>query len=316
MVFIVNQPIAFYEENHQIYLPQATSLQLVNEVLDNVPDLLEFDGESIKGIADNLRRPGGRIPNPEPNAAPGDMILTPHFSFGAKSQMRLKAVTMILRYYETVCREIIAPNMRWKITIKSFVEHCKYLEEQKKEADVPDVPKIKKHLDVTKWTESFADFLDHVMGRRTVPLSYVIKNDYVVPAIAPPLAAIVEWGLYPYSTEYGSVEGELVAQASHSHALFRNYNAQVYHYLEEVTRCTAYASSIKPFQRRIDGRGAWNDIIAQYAVEDKWRAKLKIQDDLLHSRKWKGQSNYTLKRFVAQHRNAFISMNQCAEHVD
>ena len=55
-----------------------------------------------------------------------------------------------------------------------------------------------------------------------------IKDD-VFPAISRPLAAIIGWGLYPYSTEYGSVEGELVDQASHSHALFCNDNAQLYH---------------------------------------------------------------------------------------
>ena len=79
-------------------------------------------------MADNLRRPGGRVPNPDPNAALEDMIPTPPFLFGVKSQMRLKAATMILLYYETVGREIKAPNMRWTTTIKSFVENWKALE--------------------------------------------------------------------------------------------------------------------------------------------------------------------------------------------
>ena len=57
-------------------------------------------------------------------------------------------------------------------------------------------------------------------------------------------------------------------------------------------------------------------MIAQYAGEDKWRAELKIQDDLLHTRNWKGHSTYTLEIFVAQRRNAFVSMTQCAEHVE
>ena len=56
-----------------------------------------------------------------------------------------------------------------------------------------------------------------------MPLSYVIRKDDFVLAIAPPLAAIVGYGLYPYSTEYGSVEGELVARASHSHAMTPRY---------------------------------------------------------------------------------------------
>ena len=149
-----------------------------------------------------------------------------------------------------------------------------------------------------------------------MPLSYVTRKDAVVPAIAPPLAAIVGWSLYRYSTEYSSVEGELVAQASHSHALFRNDYVQVYNYLEEATRSTANAPSTNPFQRRKYGRGAWNSMIAQYAGEDKWGAELKIQDDLVHSRKLKGQSNYSPERFVAQHCNAFVSMNQYGEHVD
>ena len=112
MVFTVNQTIAFYEDNDQMSLPQSTRLQLVNEGLEHVHDIFEFDGELIKGIADNLRRAWGRLPNPDQNADPGDMIPTPLFSFGAKSQMRLKAATMILRYYETVERDITAPNMR------------------------------------------------------------------------------------------------------------------------------------------------------------------------------------------------------------
>ena len=70
MVFTVNQTIDFYEDNNQISLHQAMRLQLVNEVLRHVHDLLEFDGELIKGIANNLHRPGGRITNPESNAVP------------------------------------------------------------------------------------------------------------------------------------------------------------------------------------------------------------------------------------------------------
>jgi hypothetical protein len=36
---------------------------------------------------------------------------------------------------------------------------------------------------------------------------------------------------------------------------------------------------------------------------------------LLHNRQWKGQSNFSLEKFMAQHHNAFVSMCQCAEHV-
>ena len=51
----------------------------------------------------------------------------------------------------------------------------------------------------------------------------------------------------------------------------------------------------------------------QYAGHGKWEAEIKHQDDLLHTRVWKGQSTFPLEGFIAQHRNA---MQQCVEHVE
>ena len=79
---------------------------------------------------------------------------------------------------------------------------------------------------------------------------------------------------------------------------------------------TTYAASMKPFQRRKDGHGAWIALTMQYAGKDKWESEIKQQDDLLHTRQWKGQSNFPLEGFIAQHRNTFILMQQCADHVE
>ena len=57
--------------------------------------------------------------------------------------------------------------------------------------------------------------------------------------------------------------------------LFPDESALVYYKLEEATRGTSYADSIKPFQRKKDGRGANLDFINQYAGTDKWEAEIK-----------------------------------------
>ena len=151
--------------------------------------------------------------------------------------------------------------------IRNFNEHWKALE-AKTDEDKLLVPKITKSLVVTKWSESMADFLMRVVGSRKIPLSYVIwKNVSPMPVAIPDLAAN-----QPYSEIYGSVEGELIARASHTHPLYREYNAKVYYYLEEATHEKQYAASIKPFQRKKDVRGAWNAIVSQYAGLDKWEA--------------------------------------------
>jgi hypothetical protein len=294
MVLTIAQQTAFFEEPAQMGLTNATRVALGEEGIVSVDDLSEFDDNDLKQIASNLRRPAAGNP----------------LAFGAKSQNRLKAVAKLLRYYEVTGRTTTAANVRFDPVVKRFTEHWQALTDRKKE-DVPDIPKISRALPVTKWTESFVDFLNRTIGVRTIPLVYVVRADVVPPLLHPPLAVG-----QPYAEVHGSVEAEMIARASHTHALYRDDNAKVYYYLEEATRTTTYAASIKPFQRRKDGRAAWFAMVQQYAGVDKWQAELKRQDELLHSRKWKAQSNLSLEKFIAQHRNAYVSMTQCADHVN
>lgn len=310
MVLTAGQTQAFFEDAAQMGIPHSTVIQLRAEGIQAVGDLVDFDKDTLQQIADNLRRPGGRIPDPAPNAPEGATIPTPPFVFGAKSQKRLLVACDLVRFYETVGRDLTPGNIIWNTVMRNFSEQWKAIKTRKSEDD-PDVPKISKALPIIKWTEAFQDYLARVIGVRLIPLSYVIREDETPPAMTPPLMAG-----QPHSIEHGSVEGELIARASHNHALFRDDNATVYYKLEEATRSTSYADSIKPFQRTKNGRAAWLALTSQYAGDDKWEAEIKRQDDLLHTRIWKGQSNFTLEKFIQQHRSAYVSMEACAQHID
>ena len=91
MVITAAQTTAFFSEPGQMDLPAATRIVIAQEGLEDLADLVEFDERSLKQITDNIRCPGGRVPDPDPNAAAGATILTPAFVFGAKSQLCLKA---------------------------------------------------------------------------------------------------------------------------------------------------------------------------------------------------------------------------------
>jgi hypothetical protein len=260
-------------------------------------------------VAENLRKPGGRIPNPDPNAPAGSTIERPPFTFGAKSQKRLLEAAELIRFYNTVGRTLTPANLQYNTVIKDFTEQWKALK-TRKEGEDPEVPVISKALPIIKWTEAFDDFLNRAVGARTIPLAYVSRE-----LVDPPDGLANRAIGKPHTLEHGSVEGDMIARASHTHALFRDDNATVYYFLEEATRGTPYAASLKPFQRTKNGRGALESIRKQYAGKDKWDAEIKRQDDLLHNRVWKGQSNFSLEKFVVQHRNAFDSMTQCAQHV-
>ena len=77
-----------------------------------------------------------------------------------------------------------------------------------------------------------------------------------------------------------------------------------------------YTISIQPYSRRKDGRVMWLALTNPYSDKDTWGAELKKQEDLIYTFKWKGNSNFSLDKFIAQHRSAFVLMHKCAVHVN
>ncbi len=57
------------------------------------------------------------------------------------------------------------------------------------------------------------------------------------------------------------------------------------------------------------GRGGWMALKNQYTGVDKWQAEINGWDNLIYTCVWKGQSNFTLEPFIAQHRNIFLQYN-------
>ena len=229
MVLTGTQTTAFFEQPDQMGIPHVTVVQLQAEGITLVSDLADFNKDSMQQLADNLRRPGGRVPDPNPAAQPGSTIPTPPFVFGAKSQRRIAVACDLVKYYRTVGRDLTAANLQWNTVMKNFDVQWTALKEKKGE-DSPETPKISKALPVIKWMEAFQDFLNRKIGNRNIPLAYIIRDEPNPPAMAPPLAPG-----QPHSTEHGSVEAELIARASHTHALFRNDNSDLYFLLEEAT---------------------------------------------------------------------------------
>ena len=116
----------------------------------------------------------------------------------------------------------------------------------------------------------------------------------------------------PYCDEYGFVEGERIVRLSH--ISFFYCDVKVSDYPEEATRGIVVAASLTSFRSTTDGRGEFFAVMSQHAEPDKWEAELK-QDTFLKTRYWKGNTALTLDRVTEHHRNDYISMQQCAEHI-
>jgi hypothetical protein len=304
MVLTQQQTTAFFEGPDQMGIPHETVIQMADEGIDQVSDLADFD--DMKQVAENLRHPPGRIQDPN---NPNRTIPTPSFRFGARSKLRLEAAAKLVKFCNAIGRDLTAQNIRWNPIIDDFIQQWTALERRGKE-ELKEVPKISKALPILKWTEAMSDHFNRVVGVRKIPLTCVIREDVNIPAVCPPLATNK-----PHSELHGSVEQDLVMRASHNHPLFPEDNSKVYYQIEEATRGTKYVSTIKPFQRRKDGRGAWKSIALQHAGIDKWEKQLKDNDEFLHNRKWRSNGAFPLEHFVAQHRTAFTVLSQCKEYI-
>ena len=60
-------------------IPHATMVQMQHEGIESIAYLADFEKASFQQLEDNLRKPGGRIPDPDPNVPAGATIPTPAF---------------------------------------------------------------------------------------------------------------------------------------------------------------------------------------------------------------------------------------------
>ena len=162
MVFTAGQTTLFFEDVAQMGIPHATVLQLIEEGIDEVQDLAEFDRDTLTQVADNLRCRGGRNPTQTLLLPPEQHSLN-RLSVSEQKQKRLLAACNLVRYYVTVDQALTAGNMQLDPVMKNFIVSWKALKDRKDD-EAPEDPKIWKTLSIIKWTEAFTDFLHRKIG--------------------------------------------------------------------------------------------------------------------------------------------------------
>ena len=77
MVLTAAQTTAFFENPDQLGIPHETMGQIQREGIQAVADLADFEKQELQQLADNLKKPGGRIP---------DHIQTQHLELQSQRQ--------------------------------------------------------------------------------------------------------------------------------------------------------------------------------------------------------------------------------------
>ena len=131
MVLTAAQTTTFFEHADQMGIPHVTVVQLQAKEITSVSDLADFNKASLQQLADNIRRPGGHVPDPNPAAQPGSTIPTAPFVFGVKSQRHIAVAYNLVNYYRTVGHDLTAANLLWNTMMKNFDIQWTTLKEKK-----------------------------------------------------------------------------------------------------------------------------------------------------------------------------------------
>ena len=286
-------------------LSNRTRVYLQGEGINHPDDLLEFlDKDAWKQIGEACRRPPQIA-----NAAGAGLVDQQPFQLPAKSLLRLQVAAKVVEFYQRTARPLTAANLRW-VRMSNFKIEWTTLVDRKGKNDELTLPSISRSLPIVPFFEAYDTFCEEFIGQAGCPIKWVYRDAVAVPAAVP-----AQDTDQPYSTQHGSVAGEMVARLSHAHPLYRVDNATGYSQLVTATLGTSYASTIAPFKRTRNGRAALLALKAQFAGPAHWDKEVKSMSDFLLTSKWTGTTGFSLHQFLAKHRSSFNSLQRCADHV-
>lgn len=302
-------------------LSAVVCARLLLDGLTTVSDFSDFKEDQFYFAFKNMRTfiPGVQAVQEQRDQADNNSILVHAVAaippvaptlVSAKCGLRLKIASVASHYYIFICRDVKASNMNYTNVLKDF--HTEYesviaLSDETKSS----APALSKNNSQLKWIDSFRDCLFRTYGLRKTPLLYVIRDD-----VAPPdeLEDPLVNGKACYGS-YGSIIDELIARLTHADPLYKSDNASVYSMMEEATRGTIYASTVKPYSRKKDGRSAWKSMVSSHAGTDKWEQLQKDRSKFMMNTKW-NVHNFSLEKFTGIHRSSYISLQEAAAHIN
>ena len=329
MVFNALQNTHFFTSNAQMALTVEQRQALRREGLETVQDLIDFKEDELKVAFRNARTgiPGtpaipaipavpavvqdGNVVQaavPAIAGVPGIPVINP-VPIPARSTKRLLIASVAFHYYRDTGRAVTPINMHFNNVLREFYIEWKALETMA-DNETPTLPLLSKNNPPLKWCESFKQYLYGKFGVRKVPLLYLLRETReVTPEAEDPLQEGKAYG------SSGSILSDLIARLSHDSPLYKSDNATLYTLLEEATRNSTYAPTIKPFARTKNGRDAWFALVTSHVGIDKWEKIERDNSSWLINSKWNG-NRYSLESFCSQHRAKYLQLEEASMHTN
>ena len=251
--FTAAQQTAFFINGPQMTLSAVVRARLASKGLTVVTDFEDFREDQLDQAFKNMRTAIPGVPAVLRANGAVQVAAVPPITpvlVSARCALRLKVASIAFHYYKAIGRTPTPINMNYSSVLKEYYVEWQALK-QLEDEDRPSVPILTKNQTPLKWMESFKDCLYRTFGVRSCPIAYVIREDVEVAEEADdPLEDGKSYGVS------GLVLDEMIARLNHTDPLYKSDNNLVYSLLDEATRNTIYASTIKLYSRTKNGRDA------------------------------------------------------------
>ena len=137
------------------------------------------------------------------------------------------------------------------------------------------------------------EHLRGILGIWQIPLAYVTRSRVTPESIGDIRAD------KPFSENHNSFHEELIIRASHDHPNYVDDNAAVLDILVGCLGETEYLTSLKPFQRARDGRGALLALETQNLGNSKWDMLIKRAEQTVSNFLGTGKITSTLLTVIS-----------------
>ena len=233
-------------------------------------------------------------------------IPNPGFNIPAICEKRLIAAAYTAKIYGMIGRNIKVDTL-FRARIKKFDAHRALMTDHK---DPEKLQMVSKTFGIVKAMDFVPSHLRDRLGVRKVPLSYVIREN------ATPGNASLPTPRQPTSANFTCIAEELVHYAPHEGDEFAEDNAKVFPILQDMVAGTSFESYIKTYQRRQDGRAAYQALCQHNLGSSKWDKILEDAEAYVSEREWNNKNHrFTLKSHINKHREANNNMVRASQHV-
>ena len=235
-----------------------------------------------------------------------------HAPLSVRNIHRLTVTSDLMNHYVKV-GWTLAPNVcNYTNNAVRFSRQVQALRIKAKKDD-KELTKCTQNMPVMKWVKHVKEDLNEIFTsdpQIPVPLGYVTRPTVNVGAISPlePLEA--------FSTNYVSIQNELLHHYSHANPMWVDDNAKVFSLLDEATAGhSKLNSSINNQRRTRDGRQALLNIEAQHCDRAKWEELVRGAKRTIDTLVYNGSNpTFTLEHYTDKRRDAmndWIDAEQC-----